>query len=371
MTPASRLPVTPGDRVLDLCAAPGGKATELGVRLAGEGLLVANDISAPRMKGLLKNIEVFGIENAFLTNESPDRLSACFPEYFDKILVDAPCSGEGMFRKEPAVMEAWTPEKPEMCAKMQEKILPEAVGMLKPGGYLLYSTCTFAPVENEGSISKVLEAFPEMRLEQILPYEGFAPGVPAWGNGDKALERCVRIWPQNMPGEGHFLALLRKEGTYLPEKSRLPKTKAGKKPDKKQQQVLQAFFKEISRSFPPERMDIRGNCVYMVPELPEVRGLKFVRNGLLLGELKKDRFEPSQPLAMALRAEEYTSCLRLSAEDERVERYLKGETLLVEPGECRRQKGWQLVCVDGYPLGWGKLVNGVLKNKYLSGWRKN
>lgn len=367
MTPASRLPVNPGERVLDLCAAPGGKATELGVRLAGEGLLVANDISASRMKGLLKNIEVFGIENAFLTNETPERLSGCFAEYFDKILVDAPCSGEGMFRKEPAVMEAWTPDKPEICAGMQGRILPEAVRMLKPGGYLLYSTCTFAPVENEGSISKLLESFPEMHLEEILPYKDFAPGVPEWGNGDPELKKCVRIWPQKMPGEGHFLALLKKDGGGCTEKMRPSKTGM----DKKQRRILQEFFKDVRRSFPEERLEVRGDCVYMVPDLPAVRGLKFVRNGLLLGELKKDRFEPSQPLAMTLKAEEYVSCLNLFSEDERIERYLKGETLLVEAGECKRQKGWQLVCVDGYPLGWGKLVNGILKNKYLSGWRKN
>ncbi len=367
MTPASRLPVEPGERVLDLCAAPGGKATELGSRLRGEGLLVANDISASRMKALLKNIEIAGIPNAFLTNEAPGRLAEVFPEYFDRILVDAPCSGEGMFRKEPAVMEAWTPEKPELCAGMQEEITREAVKMLKPGGLLLYSTCTFAPEENEKQVTRMLRENPELTLREITPwYEGFSGGNPQWADGNGELEKTIRIWPQHMQGEGHFLALLEKAGERPANTGKTVK----KKLDKQQEQALEEFFRDVHGSRAGYTLDIRGAMVYAVPEGTEsVRGLKFLRNGLLLGELKKNRFEPSQPLAMALKQEEYEATLNLSAEDERVRRYLKGETLLIEEGECKRKKGWQLVCVDGYPLGWGKLVNGVLKNKYLSGWR--
>lgn len=367
MTPASRLPVQPGECVLDLCAAPGGKATELGTRLRGQGLLVANDISAPRMKALLKNVEVAGIPNAFLTNEDPARLAEVFPEFFDKILVDAPCSGEGMFRKEPAVMEAWTPDKPDMCAGMQRPILDAAVQMLKPGGWLLYSTCTFSAKENEQQIARVLSQYPEFALEEIRPwYEGFAPGRPEWANGNAVLTKTVRIWPQHMDGEGHYLALLRKQG----EAGVSSAAGDGCRLDKQQAKALEDFFQDVKGSREGYALDIRKGMVYAVPKLlPKVRGVKFVRNGLLLGEIKKDRFEPSQPLAMALTKDAYAAVIDLPATDERIRRYLKGETILIDASESVRQKGWQLVCVDGYPLGWGKLVNGVLKNKFLSGWR--
>ena len=367
MTPASRLPVQPGECVLDLCAAPGGKATELGTRLKGQGLLVANDISAPRMKALLKNVEVAGIPNAFLTNEDPARLAEVFPEFFDKILVDAPCSGEGMFRKEPAVMEAWTPDKPDVCAGMQRPILDAAVQMLKPGGWLLYSTCTFSPQENEQQIARVLSLYPEFTLEEIRPwYEGFAPGRPQWANGNAALTKTVRIWPQHMDGEGHYLALLRKQG----EAGVSPATGENCRLDKQQAKALEDFFQDVKGSREGYALDIRKGMVYAVPKLlPRVRGVKFVRNGLLLGEIKKDRFEPSQPFAMALTREAYAAVIDLPATDERVRRYLKGETILIDESEAVRQKGWQLVCVDGYPLGWGKLVGGILKNKFLSVWR--
>ena len=368
MTPASRLHVEPGERVLDLCAAPGGKATALGAALRGKGVLVANDISNSRAKALLKNLELFGISNAFVTNEIPGNLADRFEGFFDKVLVDAPCSGEGMFRKDPAVIKTWDEERPEYFAKLQRDILKNAVRMLRPGGQLLYSTCTFAPVENEGSISWVLENFPEMDVLEIEPYEGFAPGHPEWGNGDERLKRCVRIWPHKMKGEGHFLALLKKSETAMEAVVRIGRTQ---RPDKKTRQVVDAFFVDCKWEPDWERIEVRGEKVYLVPELPEkLQGIHFLRNGLYMGDLKKDRFEPSQQLAMMLKGNDYAGVLSLKSEDVRVEKYLHGETLLVEAGESTIAKGWILVCVDGFPLGWGKLVNGVLKNKYASGWRK-
>ena len=368
MTPASRLHVEPGERVLDLCAAPGGKATALGAALRGKGVLVANDISNSRAKALLKNLELFGISNAFVTNEIPGNLADRFEGFFDKILVDAPCSGEGMFRKDPAVIKTWDEVRPEYFAKLQRDILKNAVRMLRPGGQLLYSTCTFAPVENEGSISWVLENFPEMDVLEIEPYEGFAPGHPEWGNGDERLKRCVRIWPHKMKGEGHFLALLKKSETAMEAVVRIGRTQ---RPDKKTRQVVDAFFVDCKWEPDWERIEVRGEKVYLVPELPEkLQGIHFLRNGLYMGDLKKDRFEPSQQLAMMLKGNDYAGVLSLKSEDVRVEKYLHGEALLVEAGESTIAKGWILVCVDGFPLGWGKLVNGVLKNKYASGWRK-
>ena len=361
MTPASRLVSQPGDRVLDLCAAPGGKATELGARLHGKGVLVANDISASRAKALLKNVEVFGIRNSFIVNEVPAKLAENFPEFFDKILVDAPCSGEGMFRKDPAVAKVWDGNKPFECAKQQKEIITRAAQMLAPGGDLLYSTCTFSPEENEQVIQFLLDSREDMEIREIKPFDGFAPGRPevayeGWdseesGNrktGSADLKKCVRIWPHKMAGEGHFLALLHKRA--------------------------------------PEEIGT-AEQVYLVPEALGVRkGLVFLRNGLYLGEIRKDRFEPSQSFAMALKKKEYTAVIDLDYSDMRVEKYLRGETLEVddivehnlqeaeEMGKAkamkkRLEKGWQLVCVNGYPLGWGKLVNGTLKNKYHAGWR--
>ncbi len=365
MTPASLLPVKPGDSVLDLCAAPGGKATELGAKLQGQGILVANDISNSRAKALLRNIELFGISNAFVTNETPAKLSRYFPEYFNKILVDAPCSGEGMFRKEPAVAAAWTPDKPAQCAKLQQEIVSRAVEMLMPGGLLLYSTCTFAPVENEGTISYLLEHYPDMELQEISIPESFDHGNPQWGNHDPELMKTVRIWPHHAQGEGHFIALLKKKGEYI-----LPHRSASGKMTKEERELLGEFFQDISSPMDQAAMEVRGEKAYLLPPLDiNVRGIQFLRNGLYLGELKKNRFEPSQQLALALKPGEYAFCIHLDPSDERMERYLRGETLLIEESEAKRPKGWQLLCVGDYPLGWGKLVNGILKNKYPAGWR--
>ncbi|NCC43157.1 MAG: NOL1/NOP2/sun family putative RNA methylase [Clostridia bacterium] len=369
MTPTSRLPVDPGERVLDLCAAPGGKATALGAALNGKGVLVANDISNSRAKALLKNIELFGISNAFVTNEVPGKLAESFEGFFDKVLVDAPCSGEGMFRKDPAVIKTWDEERPLYFAKLQKDILKNAVRMLRPGGLLLYSTCTFAPVENEESISWLLETCPDMQLLPIQAFEGFAPGNPSWGNGDPSLTKCVRIWPHKMKGEGHFLALLKKS-----EEAEAPRIKLGKpaKMEKKSLEILKGFFEDCTWQPDWEQTEIRADKVYLVPELPQkLSGIHFLRNGLYMGEMKKNRFEPSQQLAMTLKASQYAGSLSLKPEDERIDRYLKGETILVESGEATRENGWILVCVDNFSLGWGKLVNGVLKNKYWSGWRRN
>ena len=360
MTPAAMLKVTPGEKVLDLCAAPGGKATELGARLHGKGLLVANDISASRAKALLKNIEVFGISNAFVTNETPAHLAGQFPEFFDKILVDAPCSGEGMFRKDPAVAKAWDAEKPFACAKQQKEIITQAANMLAPGGQMLYSTCTFSPEENEQVIAYLLDSREDMEVLELPQVEGFSRGIH--------LSRCVRIWPHKMNGEGHFLALLQKKGQKAAVKEEVTDRSTGNK--KINSPEMQEFFQDITMPINWNRVEIRKDQAYYVPEETKGRtGLTFLRNGLYLGEIRKGRFEPSQSLAMALKKEEYASVVDLEASDERVMKYLKGETLEVGDLHSAREKGWQLVCVNGYPLGWGKLVNGTLKNKYHTGWR--
>lgn len=371
MTPASRIPIQPGDYVLDLCAAPGGKATALGAQLKGRGLLVANDISTSRCRALLRNLELFGISNAFVTNEAPAKLTGYFPEFFHKIVLDAPCSGEGMFRKEEAMATDWTPEKSEELVKLQRSLIIQAVKMLRPGGMLLYSTCTFAPAENEGTISYLLEQYPEMELLDLAPYEGFAPGVPQWGNGDERLQKCVRIFPHRMNGEGHFLALLQKPGLSAPAAP-----VSGGKLDKNARKLLEEFFLEIGlgslggQPLDYSRMEVRSDKVYLLPPVhQDFRGINFLRNGLYLGDLKKNRFEPSQPLACAIQKSECKAVLTLPVDDERLPRYFRGETLSVKEEEATVKKGWLLVTVNGYSLGWGKLVNGTLKNKYPAGWR--
>ncbi len=368
MTPASRLPVEPGDKVLDVCAAPGGKATELGARLGREGLLVANDLSSSRAKGLLKNIEVFGIGNVLVLSEEPGKLCDHFPEYFDKILIDAPCSGEGMFRKDKKMVKAWEEHGPEFFSNIQRGIILKAARMLKPGGMLLYSTCTFDARENEQVIGYLLAACPEFCVMPMEGYEGFLEGRPELSDPVcRGLKETVRIFPHRMDGEGHYLALLKKKGTAgkpVPARERSGRGK------EKLPEELKEFLEEVSVSFDSGRMDIRGERVYYMPqELPDVRGIRFLRTGLLLGELKKKRFEPSQALAMYLKKEEYRKTIDFGAADERIFRYLKGETLEVSDLAGKAEKGWYLVCVDSYPLGWGKLSKGTLKNKYLPGWR--
>lgn len=366
MTPANRLEIAPGDRVLDVCAAPGGKATELGAKLCGQGVLVANDLSSSRAKGLLKNIEVFGIGNILVLSEEPGKLENYFPEYFDKILIDAPCSGEGMFRKDKKMLKAWEEHGPEFFSNIQKSIILQAARMLRPGGMMLYSTCTFDSRENEQIIEHLLKTYPEFEILPLKGYEGFCPGISECteSNAEK-YQKTVRIFPHKMKGEGHFLALLRKG------EEKLPRCFSGaRKGTKKLPEELTQFFAQIDRTFSDDRIEIRKDRVYYMPEeIPDIKGLRSLRVGLLLGELKKNRFEPSQALAMNLKSSEYSQTLSFSVDDERVLRYLKGETLEVDDLVGEKEKGWYLVCVEKYPLGWGKLSGGTLKNKYLPGWR--
>lgn len=381
MTPASRLKVQPGERVLDLCAAPGGKATELGAALQGEGLLVANDINTARARALLRNLELFGISNSFVTNEPPHVLAERFPEFFHKIMVDAPCSGEGMFRKNPAVVDSWQEKGPEYFSKLQREIIVQAADMLLPGGMMFYSTCTFSPLENEKTITHLLKERPDMEVIPMEDYEGFAEGLTSYRGEvfDESCKLCRRIWPHKMSGEGHFMALLhKKSGTQQQVQQTVSQSSIWwekcKGLNKEQKAAAEDFFSHVNIAYDGKRIDVRGDNLYYLP-VPKYdgRGLHFLRNGLFMGEFKKKRFEPSQPFALALHAQDFDQVLDFPADDERLSRYLRGETLDVSDliaGEKKR-KGWQLVMVAGHPLGFGKLVNNNLKNKYPAGWRKN
>lgn len=381
MTPASRLKVQPGERVLDLCAAPGGKATELGAALQGEGLLVANDINTARARALLRNLELFGISNSFVTNEPPHVLAERFPEFFHKIMVDAPCSGEGMFRKNPAVVDSWQEKGPEYFSKLQREIIVQAADMLLPGGMMFYSTCTFSPLENEKTITHLLKERPDMEVIPMEDYEGFAEGLTSYRGEvfDKSCKLCRRIWPHKMSGEGHFMALLhKKSGTQQQVQQTVSQSSIWwekcKGLNKEQKAAAEDFFSHVNIAYDEKRIDVRGDNLYYLPAPKyDGRGLHFLRNGLFMGEFKKKRFEPSQPFALALHAQDFDQVLDFPADDERLSRYLRGETLDVSDliaGEKKR-KGWQLVMVAGHPLGFGKLLNNNLKNKYPAGWRKN
>ena len=353
MSPGVILPIMPGERVLDICAAPGGKSTQLGARLQGEGLLIANDISAGRAKALLKNMELFGIRNSVVMSEPPERLEERFSGFFDKILIDAPCSGEGMFRKEPDMVKSWNEEMLAFCQREQEKILDSCAEMLRPGGMLLYSTCTFAVCENEKSISDFLEKHKEFSLLPIEKKHGFSAGI-----GE--LQQCARLYPHKIKGEGHFLALLQKNGTA--EKVMLT-GEIGEK--EKDLAPFLEFQKEVLKTKLTGTFKIFGESLYLLPkEMPSMKGLRVLRTGWQLGMMKKGRFEPSQAFAMGLFKEEVSNVEDFSLEDDRVIRYLKGETV-----EAEGKDGWTLVCVDGFPLGWAKRQGGRLKNKYAVGWK--
>lgn len=364
MTPANVLPVEPGDVVFDMCAAPGGKSTELGSKLAHTGLLITNDISNSRAKALLKNVEVSGIHNICVLSEDPKRIAGRFETFFDKVLIDAPCSGEGMFRKDNKLIKSWEKNGPEFYSKIQRDIILLGADMLKPGGKMLYSTCTFSKIEDEETIRYLLENRPEMKLIDIPEYKGFTKGYA----DDEALksmniDKTVRIFPHKMEGEGHFIALLQKDEEarqiYHPERKPF---------NIKISDELNEFLKATGFPIDKSSITVRDDKVYLVSDkMPADTGLRIMRNGLLLGELKKNRFEPSQAFAMALKKDQYNDVIDLPVSDERVIKYLKGETLDIP--EYEGTAGWKLFCVDGYPLGWGKFNNGSLKNKYLAGWR--
>lgn len=376
MAPAAFLPVEPGDRVLDLCAAPGGKSTALAAKLQGEGILISNDISASRCKPLLKNMEMAGVSNAVITCESPEKLADRFFGYFDKVLVDAPCSGEGMFRREPSMVKSWSLEEVDRYAELQREILCHAAQMVKPGGYLLYSTCTFAREEDEQTVEYFLEQNADFSLQELPICDGIEEGRPEWTvSGREDVKNCRRFLPYKVRGEGHFAALFKKreEADCLDE--------VFEKADRKQIVKEQAISKEkipdameeFMRDIPEwkqwkKRLFFIKERAFLLPEhCPDLRGLRIVRSGLYLGDCLKKRFEPSQALAMALHPFGYKRSISFPAEDIRVEKYLRGETVDMDDSEL---SGWTLFCVDEFPLGWGKCNRGRLKNKYNPGWRK-
>lgn len=353
----------PGEKILDLCAAPGGKTTHIAAKMKQQGLLLANEIHPTRAKILSENIERMGIKNTVVTNETPEYLSKRFPNYFDRILVDAPCSGEGMFRKNPKACLHWSLENVRFCAKRQLDILKSAEKMLRPGGILVYSTCTFSPEENEGVISSFLKLYPNFEIEKVKAYRNFDRGRIDWIRDKiKNIENTIRIWPHKVKGEGHFIAVLRKiDGKKGPNKFKYAETLS----DQKLLKDYFQFAKEYLLDIPDGKYVLFGNQLYIIPkDMLSLEKLKVVRPGWHLGTIKKNRFKPSHALALSLKGEQVKYKLNLEGNSREIISYLKGETL-----EMKGPKGWYLVEVDGYSIGWGKLADNILKNHYPKGLR--
>lgn len=360
MTPGAYMPISEGDKVLDLCAAPGGKSTQLAAKLGHTGLLVSNDISVSRAQALLKNLENAGVRNMMVTSENSEKLASKWQGYFDKIIVDAPCSGEGMFRKHEDAVKSWETHGVAYCCNLQRQILEDVATMLKPEGMVLYSTCTFSPEENEGMINEFITNHPDFSVVPLEPVGGISHGRPEWAEADPSLSGALRLWPHRLEGEGHFVCLLKREGEGAGYK--VPAKKHKKIKDYTDAAAFFEAHTHIDLDTPVE--EIKGKLYAVHPEAPNVTGIRTVRSGLLLGELKNKRFEPSHALVLAYPAEMFKRILDFKLEDENVKRYLKGETVLFEA-----EKGYHVFCVDGYPLGWVKAQNNTLKNQYPATWR--
>lgn len=359
---AEQLAPDSGDKVLDLCAAPGGKTTQLAGLMNQGGLIVANEIHPKRAKVLSENVERLGITNTIVTNETPERLAERFKGYFDKILVDAPCSGEGMFRKDKEAILHWSEEKVLACAKLQRHILEAAYQMLKPDGIIVYSTCTFSPEENEQIIEAFLTKYPDLELLPVKKPLGVESGRPEWSlTHHPELARTVRLWPHKLGGEGHFVAKLKKRADT--GSATIPRAVSNVR--KEQLKDFHAFVEAslCGRTF--GNLYLVHQQLYSLPEdCPNLQGLRVLRAGLHLGALKKNRFEPNHALALALTKEEVVHTYSLASTEKEWLAYLKGETLATG-----KDRNWLLVTIDGFSLGWGKEVKGNLKNFYPKGLR--
>lgn len=352
MLVADALPIEPDDFVLDMCAAPGGKSCEIASRLTGEGILIANDIEASRARILSENIERFGLDNTIVTNVDPMRFTKQFQEAFDKIVLDAPCSGEGMFRKLEQAIDTWSEEKVLECAHIQKNLLKGAYDMLKQGGMVIYSTCTYSYEENEAMVHYAVD---ELGFE-LLPLNksnGLCPGVD--------LDEVVRCYPHHYRGEGHFIALLKKPGNSPRKQVRTIKLSVNLADLK----VLKAFYQEnLNKKVPSYIIENNGHLYAVKKNFPELKGIRVLRNGLYLGEVRKNRFIPSYSLALTLTKQDVKRSYDYPSESEEIKKYIHGETL-----EGTGEKGFGVIFVDGYPLSFYKESNQV-KNLFPKGLRR-
>lgn len=358
MVPGLVLPLKPNDKVLDVCASPGGKTFQIARRL--NGVLLSNEIDFLRAKVLQENVERLGLDNVIVSSFSPEQLGDLYEGMFDAMLVDAPCSGEGMFRREAKAVENWSLKHVEECAKMQRDILSHVIKCLKKGGYLVYSTCTFSKKENEENVKFLVEnGFEILKIDAIF---GGVDGIKIEGH---ETQLSKRFYPQNGIGEGQFVCLLRKlidgnESFIKPKKTSL---------GKREEKIITDFFKqnfegELWKKIKDDLV-LKNDSVFYSPcknlILDEKRVLSF---GVKLGVFIKNRFEPSFNLFTAFGK---FSKLKVNLTISQAEEYFKGNTLMID----EKFKGWCCVMYEGMSLGGGKLVDGVLKNHYPKGLRKN
>jgi len=344
MSAVALLDPKPGEKICDLCAAPGGKSTQIAGRLMGEGFLLCNEIHPKRAKVLSRNIERMGVGNALVTNEHPQTLALKYAGYFDRVLIDAPCSGEGMFRKEEAAVTDWSEDTVRMCANRQREILHSGAQLVRPGGRLVYSTCTFATEENEETVDTFLQTHPEFSME-LVDAPWFTP----------AGEGMFRLWPHHLLGEGHFVAVFRKADGQTAE---VTLQKAADLPKE-----WKVFASELAIDLPKGKAVQFGQNLYFAPlDMPDIKGIKVVRPGLELGELTKGRFVPAHALALWLKTA--ANMQDYPADSQSIKAYLHGDVI---PSDV---KGWCLVTVDNCTLGWGKGDGKILKNHYPKGLRR-
>lgn len=371
-----------GERVLDLAAAPGGKTTHLAAFMQQDGLLWANEIFLSRAKILSENIERMGVQNSVVSSHAPADLSAKLPQFFDKILLDAPCSGEGMFRKNPAAIAQWHQDFPQELAGLQREILHEAMKMLRPGGQIVYSTCTFAPEEDEQMIAWLMREYPEMTLVSIAKpdHTHVRDGRPAWADYDYTsgvtsasdtvdlteLRKTARLWPQVLQGEGHFAAKLEKSAT-VEATSEIVKYLVPNRLSRDQEKIVTAFLSETLVDFDSDgrSFTLFGDRLYLAPVgTPDITGMKILRLGLELGTFKKNRFEPAHALALALPPKAFVQTFAMDSED--WAKFVHGD--VVRP-DAPLQKGWVLMTANGNGAGWGRYVDGQIKNFFPKGLR--
>lgn len=367
MVAAWLLDPQPGERILDLAAAPGGKTTHLAALMQNRGLLVANEIDRQRAWDLVENLERLGVANAVVTNEHPQKLAEKFKDYFDRVLLDAPCSGEGMFGKSDAARTQWSKAFVQSCAVRQKQIIRSAAKMVRPGGRLAYVTCAFSPEENEGVVADFLSENPEFHIVDVPRFEGVAPGMTAWlpeVQMEESLTRAVRLWPHRWPGGGHFITILERSGEG--EGAELYEMRT-RRFFAEVEQAIVAFASDAWRRMPDfGELTLFGDELNALPaEYPDLRDLKVLRYGLKLGEILKGRFEPSHAVALAVPVELARRVVDLPPDSKELGAYLRGEPLQI-PGD----PGWVVVAVNGYPLGWGKRVNDVVKNHYPRNLRR-
>jgi NOL1/NOP2/sun family putative RNA methylase len=347
----------PGDRVLDLCAAPGGKSTQIAAMLQGRGLLWANEVVKNRAQTLLSNIERMGVRNAVVSSCTPEKLCTALTGYFDKVLVDAPCSGEGMFRKEERAWQDWSPEHVSSCAERQAAILDSAAAAVCEGGILAYSTCTFSPEENEEVVARFLERHSDFSIKDCM----LSCGRPAISKDYPELRQARRIFPMD-GGEGHFIAVMQRNSKPLCKVAPY----SFQPPAGEELRRAEEVYSELFQTPPYGRLMQSGDRLLLLPEdVPSLHNLGVIRAGVLFAEVKKDRLEPAHAVFMAARPQELYSLLDFATDDGRLQAYLRGEEIGVDPG----MRGYTGVAVDGVMLGFGKCSAGRLKNRYPKGLR--